>query len=117
PPPCVLRITEVLARNVYRGRPLTPAYEDALARRTPNAPDRDHSLLYLSCDYRVDVNGRLYEHTYNSDSFFERSRPATAECDSEEVKATAIERLRTSTRECTDLRRGEYYGVRLDAVR
>ena len=118
-PPCDVRIVSTLDANVYRGVPRTPALEASRQQRSPDelARDRarDHGVRYLSCDYVVELDGRRYLHTYESaPSPFERPDPE--ECETDETRAAAVERLRRATQDCTDLDRGAYWGVTLEPM-
>lgn len=118
-PGCDVAVEALLESNVFRGSPQSQAVLDA-HRASPDqgrlAAGIDHGAEYLSCTWRVRVNGDTYRYKRASHggpaSGTLRATVCAERAEAEET-AAAIHRF---TDACSDLQRGAYYGDILEPI-
>lgn len=114
---CEIVVLTLLDANVYRGSPSSPAKYESY-RQDPKyariARGIDHGGHYLSCTWRVRVNGAEYRYKRASHGGPVNGELEPALCrERAEAEATA-DAVRSFTDGCKDLHKGEGYGDVLD---
>lgn len=117
---CVVTVYRVLESREYRGAgPMTPALEDNLSR-DPELVDsyrsESHGDYHIQCHYEVGFSDRPRERF-----LWREVHPNTLrELDISVCAGRAAqvaEKILSTTRNCTDLDAGEYWGMRLVPLR
>ncbi len=107
---CAVGVESDGAGQGYRGTPSTPAMADAHARLSPE--DRaewdaeDHGATYHRCTYTVTIDGRRYRYETTTDTTLQALPDGWCGQRQDAVSAD----IQITTRGCTDLHRGAYWG-------
>lgn len=106
----------MLEAGSFRGPgPLTPRLADETQHDPDLARTRDalgHGDQHIRCRYRVGVNGADYAFTHVVGNTWQRYD--TGRC--EQVREDVAREIREATRDCTDLKAGEYDGFVFEAL-
>ena len=107
---CPVTVDRVLEDAAYRGHPMTPAHADMLRRLSPEQQQmyraESHAESYRQCAYAVTVSGQAWRFTETWSTLL-GDKPADWCAQATEEVAALIQR---TTRGCTDLHAGAYYG-------
>ena len=110
PAPCLVTVLEVLASKDHRGVPDSPARQAGLAAMSPQERRMDeaesHFATYRQCEYAVSVDGHRYRWTATWDTTLEDRPPDWCE----QHRGEVVSDIRQTTRACTELHAGAWWG-------
>lgn len=110
---CEVHVGKLTAANKYSGNKLTPADYARLDRDPAQARFENgisHGAQHIECTFDVTVNGASYTYVHHAQGDAYELGITEALCKTDDERTKVLAAIHAFTEECTDLRRGEYWG-------